>query len=96
MPLNDEIADSDYEVLAADLLEDPKYSQKLIIACWHHSGIPDLALALKVPQTEINNKQGMDGMHWQGDVFNLFWSIKFTAGVANLTISLQPAVPAVS
>ena len=94
MPLHADIADNGYEVLAADLFEKPDYAGKLIIICWHHGYIPDLALALKVPQAEIKHAPGMDGMHWESDVFDLFWSIKFTGQTASLAATKQPGLPA--
>jgi hypothetical protein len=93
LPLEADIAASDYEVLASDLLRKPQYQGKLIIVCWHHGDIPNLALALKVPEGQISNAQGMNGMHWNGSVFDLFWSIKFAGGTANLTVTPEPPLP---
>jgi hypothetical protein len=89
LPLNQSIADQDYPVLAADLLNKPKYDGKLVIVCWHHGNIPDLALALGLPQAEIVAAPGMIGMHWDPTVFNVFWSITRPGGTASLAKSLQ-------
>ena len=94
MPLASSIADNDYEVLAADLFEKPDFAGKLIIVCWHHGDIPDLALALKVPKAQIKSAQGMDGMHWDSAVFDLFWSIRFTGRTVSLTVTKQPSLRA--
>jgi phospholipase C len=93
MPIDTDIADDGYSVLAADLLDDPRYAGKLIIVCWHHGNIPDLGLALKVPKEGINNAQGMEGMHWDSTVFDLFWSIKWPGQVASLAITKQLPLP---
>jgi hypothetical protein len=90
MPLYTEIEDNGYSVLAADLLQRPEYTGKLIIVCWHHGNIPDLAMALSVSKKQIDDAQGMDGMHWDPAVFDLFWSIKFAGPAADLTITNQP------
>jgi len=93
MPLHCDIADNDFEVLVADLLEKPDYANKLLIVCWHHGNIPELALALKVPKKEIDNAHGMEGMHWDPSVFDVFWSITFAGRVGTLTITKQPKIP---
>jgi len=92
MPLDTDIADSGYEVLAADLLSDARYAGKRIVICWHHGNIPELALGLKVPEAAIKNAPGMVGMHWDANVFDAFWLIKLAGGMASLTISKQPAL----
>lgn len=92
LPLHADIADSDFEVLVDDLLHDPIYSNKVAIVCWHHGNIPDLALALRVPESEIENGRGMDGMRWNPAIFDLFWSIVFSRGAATLSITKQPAL----
>jgi hypothetical protein len=65
----------------------------LIIVCWHHGNIPDLAFALKVPEGQITNAMGMQGMHWAPKVFDSFWSVTFVNQTATLTINKQPPVP---
>lgn len=89
LTLNDKVADQDYEVLAQDLLQKPKYDGQLVIVCWHHGHIPDLAMALGVPQQAITSAPGMIGLHWDPTVFDRFWSIAFTQGHVDFTTSLQ-------
>jgi phospholipase C len=91
MPIHADIADDGYEILAADLLQKPDYAGKLIVVCWHHGYIPDLATALKVPVAQLEDAQGM---HWNSSVFNLFWSIQFANDTASLSITAQPAIAA--
>jgi phospholipase C len=93
MRLDTSVPENEYQVLAADLFEMPEYAGKLIIICWHHGNIPDLALALKVPEGQINDATGMQGMHWDPKVFDSFWSITFANQTATLTITKQPPVP---
>ena len=96
LPINDQISADGYDLLGQDLLTQPQYVGKLIIVCWHHGEIPDLGLALKIPTSEMNNAQGMKGMHWDSKVFDLFWSVTYPNGQANLTITKQPALPLAS
>jgi hypothetical protein len=52
---------------AHDLLHNPKYEGKVVIACWEHDNIPALATYLHarpVPQ-------------WKHDVFDRFWVLNF-------------------
>jgi len=93
MPLHADIADDGYDVLASDLLTKPDYGGKVIVVCWHHGYIPDLGLALRVPKSEMNDAEGMEGMHWNSKVFNLFWSIGFEGRTPRLTITKQPHIP---
>ena len=91
LTLNESVADQDYEVLAQDLLTKPKYDSKLVIVCWHHGHIPDLAMALGVQAAEITAVPGMIGLHWDPSVFDRFWSIEFTGNTLSFTTSRQTA-----
>jgi hypothetical protein len=91
LKLNEGVADQDYEVLAQDLLTKPKYDGKLVIVCWHHGHIPDLAMALGVPAAEITAAPGMIGLHWDPSVFDRFWSIEFTDNTLSFLTSKQTA-----
>jgi len=93
LPVNDSISADGYDLLAQDLLTEPQYAGKLIIVCWHHGEIPDLGLGLKIPAAEMNNAEGMKGLHWDSSVFNLFWSVTFPNGQASLAITQQPPLP---
>jgi phosphohistidine phosphatase SixA len=75
--LNDRYADDGYAELAADLLTKPKYSGKLIVICWHHGHMPDLALTLGVVQTDLTSAPGMIGLGWDPTVFDRFWILGF-------------------
>jgi broad specificity phosphatase PhoE len=44
--IDDKHADKDYGKVASDILGNPKYAGKLVLICWHHGKIPDLAGAL--------------------------------------------------
>jgi hypothetical protein len=68
VPIDDKHADKDYGKVAADILSNPKYAGKLVLICWHHGKIPDLAGALRaVPPVS----------KWPGTVFDRVWQIDY-------------------
>jgi hypothetical protein len=87
--LNKDIADKDYKILASEMLGKPEYSGKLAIICWHHGKIPDLAMALGVPRSEVEAAPEMTGKDWNPGIFDSFWSIKFADGGISFTTSKQ-------
>jgi hypothetical protein len=69
----------DIEKLAADITGDAKYRGKVILICWHHGTIPDLAKALGVANPPP----------WDGSaVFDRVWVIDFAS--TPLSVSDQP------
>jgi hypothetical protein len=92
LDIHDKVADADYEVLAADLLHEPKFGGKLVVVCWHHEQIPDFALALGAKEADLTAAPGMNGLHWNSDVFDRFWILDFQdGGVAFQSIPQQSA-----
>jgi broad specificity phosphatase PhoE len=75
MKLNSSIADNDYGTLAQQILTDPQYTGKMLIICWHHGNIPELAKALGV---------GNPPKSWPDDVFDRVWRIQYTDGAASM------------
>jgi hypothetical protein len=63
-----EFSDEHYEKLAKLLLDDSTYAGKVVLICWHHGKIPDLAGALGVvnPPTP-----------WNPAVFDRVWEIAY-------------------
>jgi hypothetical protein len=55
-----------FEVLARELLTNPKYSGKTILVCWNHSNLPGFAKAL--------GAQGVPE-HWKDEVFDRVWAL---------------------
>ena len=93
MPIDTSVPDIGYGEVSANLLHQPRYAGKLVVVCWHHGNLPDLALGLKVPKEQIRAAPGMDGLHWEAEVFDLFWSITFDGGTPTLEKIKQPDVP---
>jgi hypothetical protein len=70
---DDKHADGDYSEVAKDM--NSKYAGKVVLVCWHHGNIPNLATALQVANPPA----------WPGSVFDRVWVISYTSGVASLT-----------
>jgi hypothetical protein len=71
LPVNADFANADYPKLAADLLSNPRYSGKVVLICWHHRTLPDLA-----------RKLGADNVpeHWKEEDFDLVWVLSYKDG----------------
>jgi len=76
---DDRHADSDYAKLASDILTNSKYAGKVVLACWHHGNIPNLATALGVVNPPA----------WPGSVFDRVWVISYSNGTASLANDSQ-------
>jgi broad specificity phosphatase PhoE len=76
--------DEEYKKLAKQILSDPRYSNKIILICWHHGKIPELAAALgaKKPPAE-----------WDKKIFDRVWQIKFKEGKAKWNDLPQTTLP---
>jgi broad specificity phosphatase PhoE len=89
MALDERYVDDRYAELAADLLQKPKYADKLIVICWHHGHIPDLALSLGVAQATLAAAPGMIGMGWDPTIFDRFWILDFGNGRISFSSALE-------
>jgi hypothetical protein len=66
--------DDDHAKVAADILTHAKYAGKIVLVCWHHGTIPDLAEKLGID----------DPPAWPGAVYDRVWRISYASGVASL------------
>jgi broad specificity phosphatase PhoE len=81
-------ANESYATLADDILKKPKYSEKVIVICWHHGNIPALGVALgatwaqlaAAPELIARPSPGIDRLKWNPDVFDRFWILDLLAG----------------
>jgi hypothetical protein len=69
LPINHDIADKDFDRFQTTLRK-PAYEGRVILICWHHGNIPDLAQALG-----LANPPG-----WDAAVFDRVWEIAYDAG----------------
>jgi hypothetical protein len=67
-------SDKDYDKVASDILTNAKYTGRVVLVCWHHGKIPDLAQKLGVTSPPP----------WPGSVFDRVWQITYPNGVASL------------
>lgn len=74
LPINDDLKDDDHDIqlLVNAVLHD--YPGKIVLICWHHGKIPDIAKALGVSKPP----------KWDGKIFDRVWQITFPSGKANL------------
>jgi hypothetical protein len=79
VPLNDGFADKDASIqkMTNAILND--FPGEIILVCWHHGNIPDIAKALGIAKPP----------KWDGKVFDRVWQITFPKGKASLTNSSQ-------
>jgi phosphohistidine phosphatase SixA len=89
MALDERYADDGYAELAADLLQKPRYTDKLIVICWHHGHIPDLALSLGVAQAALAAAPGIVGLGSDPTVFDRFWILDFSNGRISFSSVLE-------
>jgi hypothetical protein len=79
VPINDGFANKDQDIkkMVNAILND--YPGEIILICWHHGKIPDLAKALGISKPP----------KWDGKVFDRVWQITFPKGKATLEDSPQ-------
>jgi hypothetical protein len=76
---DDKHADKDYAKVASDILTNSKYAGQIVLVCWHHGNIPNLATALGVANPPA----------WKGPVFDRVWVITYSGGTASLADNAQ-------
>jgi hypothetical protein len=76
---DDKHADGDYAKVASDILTNSKYAGAVVLVCWHHGNIPNLATALGVAEPPA----------WPGSVFDRVWVISYMGGKASLANDAQ-------
>jgi phosphohistidine phosphatase SixA len=79
-------ANHDFAKLARDLLNKSKFASKLVIVCWHHGNIPQLAVALGVTTAQLETAPEYIPAKnkWNSAVFDRFWILDY-ANPAKMT-----------
>ena len=74
--INDGFADKDKDIaeMTQAILNDQTFSGEVVLICWHHGKIPDVAKALGIAKPP----------KWDGKVFDRVWQITFPKGKAKL------------
>jgi hypothetical protein len=79
VPLNDGFADNQASIQRMTNAILDNYPGEIILVCWHHGKIPDIAKALGIAKPP----------KWDAKVFDRVWQITFPKGKATLTDSAQ-------
>jgi len=76
LAINDAFADNDSDItkMANTILQNTSFASKVVLICWHHGKIPEVAKALGVSNPP----------KWDGKVFDRVWQITFPNGKAKL------------
>jgi hypothetical protein len=61
-----------------------KYAGKVVLVCWHHGEIPHLAEAFGVTNVP---------RHWDPNVYDQVWEIRWVNGQAQLSIVQEHLLP---
>ncbi len=79
VPLNDGFTDKEASIqkMTNAILND--FPGEIILVCWHHGNIPEIAKALGIAKPP----------KWDGKLFDRVWQITFPKGKATLTNSAQ-------
>lgn len=59
--------------MVKDIMAKPEYEGKMVLICWSHTGIPDMAKAFGVKEVP----------EWPGTVYDRNWIITFDKGTVN-------------
>ena len=70
-----EFPDAKHGDIAKPILNDATYAGKVVLICWHHGTIPDLAAKLGVKQQ----------LSWKGKVFDRVWQIAYNTNPPTFT-----------
>jgi len=76
LPISDRFADNDAAIkkMTDAILHGVGFAGKIVLICWHHGKIPDVAKALGIAKPP----------KWDGKVFDRVWQITFPKGKATL------------
>ena len=74
--INDRFQNTDVDIqkMTNSILTELVYAGKIVLICWHHGTIPDVAKALGIAKPP----------KWDGKIFDRVWQITFPKGKAKL------------
>lgn len=75
LPVNDSVKDDDPGIKKMVNAVLNEYPGQVVLICWHHGKIPEIAKALGIAKPP----------KWDGKVFDRVWQITFPKGKATLT-----------
>jgi hypothetical protein len=71
---NGSYSDGAYGQLADAILQSGTYANAVVLICWHHGNIPNLATSLGIKKPP----------HWPGSVFDRVWQLIYSNGIPTL------------
>jgi hypothetical protein len=77
LPINAGHEDKDFTGLANHVLTHEKFEDKVVLICWHHEKLPQLARALGVPSPSPDP--------WPDPVFDRIWRVDYVNGSTAFT-----------
>jgi broad specificity phosphatase PhoE len=83
-PIDEQFSDDQVAELAHQVLTDPKYNGKVVLICWHHGKIPDLAKDLGATDAPKD---------WNGKVFDRVWELTYSDGAVQFSNLPEKALP---
>ena len=83
LEIDNRFRDDDYQALAKALLSDGRYAGKVVLVCWHHGKMDNLARALGVKHMA----------RWPDTQFDHVWVIEFKNGKARIDDVHQQLLP---
>ncbi|HEY0321945.1 MAG TPA: hypothetical protein VGC66_13380 [Pyrinomonadaceae bacterium] len=85
LKINDKHLDKDYQKVADNILQKPKYNNSDILICWHHGEILQLAQALGVDASKLPSTSNWP-TSWPGDIYGWLLQLCYDAN-GNLNIA---------
>jgi hypothetical protein len=73
LPVDSTYKDEEFAALAREFLQNPRYSGRTILVCWHHGTMPQLAARLGAADAPAA---------WKGSVFDRVWLVTSADGRA--------------
>lgn len=70
-------ADKDYQEVVNDLFREAKYAGKIVLICWHHGKLPDLAHAIAAKAKNADKLKNEIPERWDGSMFDRVWLFTF-------------------
>ena len=81
-----DIKDKDFEELVDELFSNPDYLGKIVVVCWHHGTLPDIAAMLGAPAGTYPDP-------WPDETFNVILDFRYDPGSGNppaVTLVTEP------
>jgi broad specificity phosphatase PhoE len=84
LKVHDGFEDDEFKALASRLLKKDKYEHAVVLICWHHGKIPDLAKSLGVKSKQLPAKKFPD------ESFDQIWVLDYNQeGLVHIHVEAQ-------